>query len=103
MPVTLHCLRCGKPFRLPPVRVPTARYCSIACRAADKVHTADDFWARVDRNGPILRPELGPCWLWTGARMPRGGYGELQFQRLHTYAHRVAYMLAHGPIPDGLF
>jgi hypothetical protein len=25
------------------------------------------FWAKVNKNGPIIKPELGPCWIWTGA------------------------------------
>jgi hypothetical protein len=40
------------------------------------------FWKKVDKNGPVPahRPELGPCWLWTGALVGRGyrvglGYG----------------------------
>jgi len=34
------------------------------------------FWSKVDKNGPIPqhKPELGPCWVWTGAKMERG-YG----------------------------
>lgn len=30
------------------------------------------FWAKVDKNGPVVRPELGPCWIWTGNRDPWG-------------------------------
>jgi hypothetical protein len=30
----------------------------------------DRFWSKVDKNGPIPahRPDLGPCWSWTGSR-----------------------------------
>src|SRR5712691_2773604 len=32
------------------------------------------FWPKVNKNGPIIRPALGPCWLWIGAR-DRKDYG----------------------------
>jgi len=37
------------------------------------------------------------CWLWLGPFSPQG-YGRLG----HHYAHRVAYELYVGPIPEGL-
>ena len=46
------------------------------------------------------------CWLWTAGKF-RGGYGMCNlgrnFQgRQHTeYAHRIAFVLAHGEIPCG--
>ena len=41
------------------------------------------------------------CWPWVGAR-DRAGYGMLKMGRTTRVAHRVAYELAVGPIPDGL-
>ncbi len=58
------------------------------------------LWTYVDRNGPLLSPYLGPCWLWTG-RLNRGGYGVGYADRA-VRVHRWAYELLHGPIPDGL-
>jgi len=50
-----------------------------------------------------LDPEKPGCILWTAAKTPQGyglisagGGGPL------LYAHRVAWQLAHGPIPDGM-
>ena len=40
------------------------------------------------------------CIEWTGSRT-RGGYGTMNFGGLKTTAHRFAYMLRHGAIPDG--
>ena len=46
------------------------------------------------------------CWLWTAGRFPRG-YGmvnlgrDMRGKQFTTYAHRVAYVLTHGPIPAG--
>lgn len=57
------------------------------------------FLAKVDRNGP------GGCWLWTAGRAGgRGGYeyGHFWFAGRQRAAHRVAYELFIGPIPDGL-
>ena len=61
------------------------------------------FWGKVEKEGPILVPQLGPCWLWTGAR-GSGGYGQLRLSRPRrlVYAHRMAYELELGPIPVDL-
>lgn len=49
------------------------------------------------------RFEVGPgCWEWAGGR-DRNGYGHFSIERRTYRAHRVAYELAHGPIPDGMF
>ena len=41
------------------------------------------------------------CIEWTGARN-RGGYGEIRCGDKISKAHRVAWELKHGPVPDGL-
>lgn len=54
------------------------------------------FWAKVDKSGD--------CWEWRGARLPTG-YGrttETSYPSAGGYAHRVAYLLIKGPIPEGL-
>jgi len=40
------------------------------------------------------------CWLWAKSTVPKG-YGQIKLtgQRRQTYAHRVAYEWAKGPIP----
>ena len=73
--------------------------------------TAERFWSKVDKDGPLpeYRPELGPCWIWTGARMP-AGYGtfaEVTYvastgRSKFVGAHRWAYVNTSGPIPDGM-
>lgn len=57
------------------------------------------FWSKVDKNGPIpdARPDLGPCWLWTGSCFAKG-YGNIRWDG-ENYAHRVAYLLEYGSIP----
>ena len=41
------------------------------------------------------------CWEWTAARNALG-YGTISVKRRSTLAHRVAWELTHGPVPDGL-
>lgn len=62
------------------------------------------FWTKVDKNGPVIRPELGPCWLWTSAT--RQGYGVIHYGgggRV-VLAHRASYFLTNESWPPiGLF
>src|SRR5687768_9248591 len=54
--------------------------------------------------GKFLLRLLGPdeCWEWPGFR-DRDGYGRLYWPTINTRAaHRVAYELFVGPIPEGL-
>jgi|GEM_PF-1714746 len=54
------------------------------------------FWAKVDRRGP------DECWPWTSTRNDQG-YGMFSLPgHQHIYAHRFAYELLVGPIPEGL-
>lgn len=64
---------------------------------------AERFWHKVNKDGPIpeARPDLGPCWLWLGAKTR--GYGRFSVaHRKNIPAHRFSYESVHGPIPDGL-
>ena len=59
------------------------------------------FWDKVDKNGPIVRPELGACWLWT-ASCQGDGYGQFRFEGTMKKAHRVSWELTFGVPPKGL-
>lgn len=48
------------------------------------------FWNYVD--------DSGECWLWTGGKAT--GYGRVYWNGKQDGAHRVAYELLIGPIPD---
>lgn len=61
----------------------------------------EKFWSMVDKDGRIVRPELGQCWEWTGA-MTGNGYGNLLFDGKNRHPHRVAWALEHGGYPDRL-
>lgn len=69
----------------------------VGCRGRS---SEERFWAKVDKAGP------DDCWLWTGGK---GGtakhvYGIFRLSAGgKTYcAHRFAYELTHGEIPDGM-
>ncbi len=66
---------------------------------------AERFWSRVNRDGPAPshRPELGPCWVWTGG-CDDDGYGTFSHAGFPVRAHRVAFLLDNGrwPTPCGL-
>ncbi len=55
------------------------------------------FWSKVDRSG-------GPdaCWLWTTSTFG-SGYGQFKLEPRNLRAHRVAWEITHGCVPDGLF
>jgi hypothetical protein len=72
---------------------------------AQLARLADRFWSKVDRDGPVPEhcPELGNCWVWTGA-VTGWGYGKFSVARsVWAPAHVVSWVLAHGSVPGGLF
>lgn len=63
----------------------------------------DRFWRRV------VKPEdPNGCWTFLGKDVCQKGYSRIALtppgvgERYHMQAHRVAYELTHGPIPEGL-
>mgnify|MGYP001141514056 CR=1 FL=1 len=65
--------------------------------------SADRFWMKVNKDGPIPthRPGLGPCWAWTGAA-GRHGYGNFGANGRTWRAHQWSYVHEVGAVPDGL-
>ena len=61
------------------------------------------FWSKVNKNGPVIRPELGPCWVWTANRLP-SGYGRFwpNASEGKIGAHRFSFLLAFGVDPGDL-
>jgi lambda repressor-like predicted transcriptional regulator len=70
------------------------------------------FRAMIDRDGPIVRDELGPCWVWIGATSQFGhGQFVVKSTKGGTHpryaghgAHRIAWIIDHPGqvIPKGL-
>lgn len=52
-----------------------------------------EFWNNVDPLG---------CWTWRGAK-DKDGYGQTRIGMLRVKAHRKAWELLNGPVPDGLY
>lgn len=61
------------------------------------------FWGKVNKLGPVpaAYEELGGCWVWTRGKQPRG-YGLIMVNAKPMLAHRVAWEMTNGPIPDGM-
>lgn len=55
---------------------------------------SERFWERVDKSGE--------CWVYTGYTNPKG-YGVVGLESGNKFAHRVAWELTNGLIPDGLW
>lgn len=53
------------------------------------------FWRGVECLGPW------DCWPWLRSRQS-SGHGRFSIRGRHMQAHRVAYELTRGPIPDGM-
>ena len=43
------------------------------------------------------------CIIWTGRGNGQYGYGSMSFRGRRVGVHRLAWMLRHGPVPDGLY
>lgn len=78
--------------RLPEMGRISYRYCREMPRVYNKRPTADRFWEKVDKTYV--------CWLWTAQTVD--GYGRFWLNGRPHPAHRVAYELEIGPIPDRL-
>lgn len=53
------------------------------------------FWSKIN-----ITESIKECWLWEGAKNTKG-YGNLTVDKKHYHAHRIAFELINGPIPDG--
>jgi len=52
------------------------------------------FWEKVNIRGP------NDCWEWTACRI-KAGYGQFWLRNKMVLAHRIAWTLENGQIPDG--
>lgn len=95
------CRHCSAPVRKRTDR--SSRFCSRQCyRSYVRPPLDVRFWAKVNKDGPVVRPELGPCWIWTGEIAPNG-YGRLDPGDGETrYAHRISYKMHIGPLTAGM-
>lgn len=98
--VSLTCQSCGNPFMREHWRVSAGedKHCSKPCYFAAKSNASNEaFWKLA------LEVESG-CWEWQGSRTVQG-YGRVRMPEKRggvIKAHRRAWELASGEIPDGL-
>lgn len=111
IPDVKTCPGCGKEFSRPKYARPAQWYemrvCSHKCanvlgnqqRWAKKPSVEDRFWRAVNQapgQGPV-----GDCWEWRKGRVAQG-YGRLSIGKSEIRAHRYAYELAFGAVPEGM-
>ena len=60
-----------------------------------QAHGTTHFWSRVARSNSES------CWEWQGGKTP-DGYGKAGHKHRNYLAHRLAWELTFGPIPEGL-
>jgi hypothetical protein len=95
--VHYQCRACGQLF--PRYQSMPGVYCSRACwHARPKTELTTRFWSKVLKTDG--------CWLWQ-AGTNEHGYGLIQVGKrsannpVPSKAHRVAWELTYGPIPEG--
>lgn len=93
------CEACGTTFHRRPDRPDRGRirFCSRACKCRNQARSFSTRFREKVHKTPT-------CWLWTGA-VNGAGYGAFgdgpSFRTRST--HRIAWEIAHGPIPRGRF
>lgn len=91
-----QCTVCGAVFT--PFH-PVQRVCSIECFYAPRFAECMEeglarYWSRINKTDT--------CWLWTATTFT-GGYGQIKICGESWSAHRFAWKLAAGSIPDGMW
>ena len=100
MKVPFVCQFCGKEFRVSPYRIRNnIKFCSLNCRNQSWANRPEALWDRIDKSkGPDA------CWPFLGKGRDKGGYRHIKWggNKKTIKAHRLAYELTYGPIPEGL-
>lgn len=97
MTLSFTCPYCGRVFeRERRIAFRSARdYCSIRCGALARGRSdPEKFWAHTS-------VQLNGCRHWNGVP-ETGGYGVVKIAGRPVKAHRRAWELARGPIPEGM-
>jgi hypothetical protein len=95
------CQGCNQTFkaRVSDVKQGNGRFCSHPCFYTwykSRSAQIERFWKKVDKS-----PEHDGCWIWKGSFYP-GGYGIAWFDGTNRNAHRIAYIITNGAIPNNL-
>lgn len=89
---TVECETCGTPFQTRGDNL-ERRFCSKRCIRHDLVNWKSRFLPKIQRDFE--------CWEWQGKR-GRHGYGRFKIKGKEYFAHRLAYELEYGPVPEGM-
>lgn len=82
-PIAKHTDRRSGWIKGEPKRFISGHHARLQCRHDLRA----EFYSCVDLNGPVVSPELGPCWLWLGCRT-KDGYGQIRVNgRLRRATH----------------
>lgn len=98
---------CGTPLRI--AKYPSQQPTWVRGHVPPPTHRDEDirrrFWSRVEKDGPVPphRPELGPCWVFTGASKGPLGHARMHVRNRVVLAHRLSWEWANGSIGQGLF
>lgn len=104
------CVACGAKLSVPAAWAKRGEgcFCNKRCQSkARKAHSersaaiAARFWGKVDKQGPVIHPELGECWIWTAYRT-RAGYGCIGLNGRRELAPRVSWLIHTGARPTKL-
>ena len=100
--VAQPCEFCGEDFYPWTAGRSAGRFCSHRCSTNANVVPVWERTAGYLTFGPVSphRPDLGPCWIWTGL-LDRYGYGRISIgQNRIRFAHGVVYAKLIGPLAD---
>jgi hypothetical protein len=86
---------CGEPLCVRPEHLTVGNQADFDRWSPE--NTERRFWARVAQAG-----SNDGCWEWQGRRQDGTRYGQTTRFSRPTSAHRLAWILTHGEIPDGL-
>lgn len=77
------------------------RHYTIWRRTGDPTTAVTRHYRTPDEAFAARTQPLGDCLLWTGSKT-RDGYGFITVSGRLEMTHRYAWIVAHGPVPDGL-
>jgi hypothetical protein len=61
----------------------------------------DEFWSKVDKEGPQSKPHLTKCWIWRGSLIDvYGCIGSVPTLRSPIRSHRFSFVLHGGLLTD---
>lgn len=93
---------CRKTFDVPEWKVKQGRgvFCSVACRGKASRTTNATFISKVNKHGPVHPVLKTRCWHWDGY-VHGDGYGIIRVMKEGVPAHRKAWEVWRGVIPEG--